>query len=274
MVLALLVGTAIGLVLGLTGAGGSVFAVPLLILLLNLSPQEAIGISLGAVGLTSAFGVLTKLKSGNIQWLPAMVYAVLGATVAPLGNWLNSQLDGTFLLLGFSVLVVLIATKMWQKAQQEPESAEAVRASLEFDPEPSQALCKANKGKPFKIGLPCILGVSGGALSTGILSGLFGVGGGFLIVPTLIMLTSITIREAIATSLVVITVISLSGFSSYLLMGSAVDLAILLWVAGGGLLGMLLGVFTSRYIAGAKLQKTFAVLMVVMSVITVVQSLA
>ena len=81
--MAIIVGCIIGLVLGLTGAGGSIFAVPLLIILLSLPAQQAIGLSLGAVALSSLLGVFTKIKSGDIQWLPAMVYSVIGSLVAP-----------------------------------------------------------------------------------------------------------------------------------------------------------------------------------------------
>jgi len=267
--MALIVGIIIGLVLGLTGAGGSVFAVPLLIAVLHLSPQQAIGISLGAVATSALFGVLTRLKSGDIQWLPALVYAIIGSAVAPIGNWANRQIDETWLMFGFSALVLVIAQRMWKQASQHPKETFAVRAAIDVNDNSDGAICRVNHGERFKIGLPCILGVSGGAILTGLLSGLFGVGGGFLIVPTLLFLTGISIKQAVATSLVVIAAISSSGFASFIVAGSIVDLSLLALVALGGIIGMIIGVFTSRYLAGAILQKTFASLMLLMAVLTV-----
>ncbi|NRB38027.1 MAG: sulfite exporter TauE/SafE family protein [Pseudomonadales bacterium] len=268
--MAILVGCIIGLVLGLTGAGGSVFAVPLLIIFLSLPAQQAIGLSLGAVALSALLGVFTKLKSGDIQWLPAMVYSVIGSLVAPLGNWANRQIDETLLMLGFSVLVVVVAVRMWLQATKQPQHTTVVRAGI-LSQEPSAiAICRMNKGAPFRIGLPCVMGVSAGAMLTGLLSGLFGVGGGFLIVPTLLFLTGISIRQAVATSLVVITAISASGFISFSLSGSNVDLHLLALVASGGMMGMIAGVFTSKYLASPTLQKIFAVLMLLIAAITLI----
>ena len=268
---AILVGITIGLVLGLTGAGGSVFAVPLLMLLLDLSAQQAIGISLGAVCISALFGSFRHLKSKQIQWMPAIVYASLGGIVAPLGGWLSQQIDENTLLLGFSILVILIALRMWQQAIRKPEETAVVRATNIESTEVHQATCQINYGRPFRIGLSCILGVGGGAIATGLLSGLFGVGGGFLIIPTLIFLTGINMKQAVATSLVVISIISFSGFCSFLLNGNDINTSTLSYVALGGIAGMALGIKASRKMAGPKLQKIFSILMLLMALIIVVQ---
>jgi uncharacterized membrane protein YfcA len=264
----MLVGIVIGLVLGLTGAGGSVFAVPLLILLLHLSPQEAIGISLGAVFVSALFGVFTHLKSKQILWIPAMVFAVLGGALAPLGGWLGRQMNETLLMGGFSVLVVIIAINMWRQAVKNPENTNVVRAGKLAEDSPATALCRVNHNQPFRMGLPCILGISGGAIITGILSGLFGVGGGFLIIPTLMYLTGVGMKQAVSTSLVVISIISLAGFSSFMLAGNHLSMHTLLYVASGGVVGMFFGHLASKRVAGPHLQKIFAVLMVVIAIIT------
>ena len=271
--MALLVGVLIGLVLGLTGAGGSVLAVPLLILLLDLSAQQAMAISLGAVAVVALFGALGKLKSGDIQWLPAAVYASLGAIVAPLGNWLNRQVDATVLLAGFSVLVIFVAARLWSQARHNPEETRVVRASRVADEQQNGAVCRFNNYETFHIGLPCVLGMTGGALLTGLLSGLFGVGGGFLIVPTLLFLTGISIKQAVATSLVVIAVVSSSGFAGYLLSGNPLDTALLSQIALGGVAGMAVGIFVSHYVAGPQLQRLFAVIMLLMALMTLLQQL-
>ncbi|MDX8385211.1 MAG: sulfite exporter TauE/SafE family protein [Gallionella sp.] len=268
-----LVGIIIGAVLGLTGAGGSVFAVPLLIYLVHLSPQSAIGVSLGAVCISAIFGVLTKLKSGQIEWLPAIVFSVIGGLFSPLGVYFNQQLNETVLMVGFSGLVFIVAIRLWLQATRTPLQTKTVRSSISEDGADNEALCRANKNAPFKIGLPCISGMAVAGISTGILSGLFGVGGGFIIVPTLLLLTGISIQQAVATSLVVISVVSLTGFVSFITAGSLIDIGLLSHVAIGGVIGMGCGVAVSRYLAGPILQKTFSVLMLVMAVVTVSTSI-
>ncbi|MCK5880641.1 MAG: sulfite exporter TauE/SafE family protein, partial [Sinobacterium sp.] len=134
------------------------------------------------------------------------------------------------------------------------------------------ALCSAS-GKPFKVGLPCIANITLGAIVTGILSGLFGVGGGFIIVPTLVLLTAMTIHQAVATSLFVIAVISSAGFVNFMLSDAVINFSTLGEVAIGSLIGMIAGIPLSKKIAGANLQKIFAVLMLLMALITVITTL-
>lgn len=269
-----LVGVLVGLMLGLTGAGGSVIAVPLLMLVIGLSAQNAIGISLGAVAISALVGGLSKLKSGDIQWLPASVYALVGGIVAPIGNWANRQVDETALMVGFSLLVILVSIRMWGQADKTPQQAAVVRASKGSIDEHGGGICKVGNHEQFRIGLSCVLGVGGGAILTGLLSGLFGVGGGFLIVPTLLFLMGISINQAVATSLIVIAMVSSSGFVSFLLSGSNIDTELLSVIAVGGVLGMTAGICISKYISGAKLQKIFSVLMLFTSAAALIKQLA
>lgn len=270
--MAILIGLIVGIVLGLTGAGGSVFAVPLLMVVLGLPAQQAIGLSLGAVALSSFIGVMIKWKSGLIQWLPAAIFAGVGALFTPLGFYLNGLVDETYLMLAFSILVLIIAARMWNKADSTPKGPHSVRAGFSDNTHSQDAIC-VQTGQPFKLAWPCIKRVVAGAIITGILSGLFGVGGGFIIVPTLIMLTAMSIQQAVASSLLIISVISSSGFISFLMSNNTIDYSLLLQIIIGSLAGMLVGIPLSKKIAGANLQKIFSVLMVFMAILTILTNI-
>jgi uncharacterized membrane protein YfcA len=268
-----LMGLIIGAVLGLTGAGGSVFAVPMLIMLIALEPQQAIGVSLGAVSLCSAYGVMISIKSRQIMWLPATWFAIVGSLFTPAGTYLNQLISTPILLSSFAILVVIVAARMWRQANQQPNDTTVVRASQPEKSTDNTVLCRVNNFQPFKIGPRCVISMSIAASITGVLSGLFGVGGGFLIVPTLLFLTNISMRQAVATSLFVITLITGSGFISYLVLGNAVSPSLLYQIAAGGMVGMTLGVISSKKIAGPKLQKIFSILMLCMAAVVIKQAI-
>ena len=264
--MAILIGIFIGLVLGLTGSGGSILAVPLFIILLDMQPLQAIGLSLGVVATSSMLGVLSHLKSKNIQWLPALVFAGIGSATTPLGHYIAKLIPQHIILIGFSILIMIVASLMWRKSFKQPETTKIVRAGI-YQEEQTTGLCRMNNYQPFKLGLPCIAGVSGGAALTGLLCGLFGVGGGFVIVPTLIFLLGITIQQAVATSLLVISFVSTAGFVNYALSTPVIDYQLLGKIIMGGAIGMLIGVLVSHKISGPVLQRMFVGLMLVLGLI-------
>jgi len=265
-----IIGIAIGLVLGLTGAGGSLFAVPLLILFLGLPVQEAMGLSLAVVAASSLFGVAQCLKTNLILYTPGLILALSGALLAPVGNWRATFLDANTLIMGFMILTVIIAIKMWRHASAHPEEAAVVRASQEAKKESTELFCKlGHKGK-FELKPRCIAGLLIGGSIIGFLSGLLGVGGGFLIVPLLMYLSQVNINNAVSTSLLIITIVSLSGFISYYVFSDNFQWMLLGKIVSGGMIGMFLGTKFSVYIAGGRLQKIFAVAIVIFSTITLV----
>lgn len=266
----LLIGCVIGLVLGLTGAGGSVFAVPLLMLLTATSMQEASGIALGAVAAAALLGSLRNGRNGMILWTPALLLAATGALFAPLGKWLASLAPESLLMLGFNGLALFIALRMWLSAQRNPEQAKVVRASKLAAVAPSQALCPLSPSGQLQLRLPCISGLLVGGALVGLLSGLFGVGGGFLIVPLLLSLSPIGMPQAVATSLVVITLISSAGFISHLALGQPLNLSLLGLILVGSLAGMGVSQSISHTIANASLQKLFAASLLGVSLLTFV----
>lgn len=270
--MSLVIGLIIGLVLGLTGAGGSVFAVPLLILLGGLSVNEAIGLSLGAVAISALYGSLHNWRGQQILWTPALILAATGALLAPVGKWVGNGLPETGLLVGFNLLAVAIAVRMWLSARRDPDSARVVRAGDFSQSDKPELLCRLGPAGKFELRPRCITGLVVGGAIVGMLSGLFGVGGGFLIVPLMLFLSQVGMAQAVATSLLIITAISSVGFISHLgfsySAGVPVDWVALGWIALGGVAGMFVGQKISRFIANALLQQLFAASLVILALIT------
>ncbi len=258
----LLIGLFIGLILGLTGAGGSVFAVPLLLLLGGMPMADATGISLGAVAATTFYASLrnsVSRKQVPLLWKPGLILALSGALTAPLGKWLGMQLDELWLVSGFSLLAAIIALRMWMSARNNPQAASVVRAgNFAATPSPDH-LCNLNPTGQFELRPRCVTGLLIGGLVVGLLSGLFGVGGGFLIVPLLLALSAVSMAQAVSTSLFIIALISSSGFISHVALSENQHWDWLLLVAAGGLVGMMIGQAVSHKIANVWLQKLFAI---------------
>ena len=261
------IGVVIGLVLGLTGAGGSVFAVPLLIILLQLPMQQASGIALAAVAASALYGSLRNRGNRRILWVPAIVLGAGGVISAPVGQWLAQRLPENALLIGFNLLALIIAARMYISAVRSPEDAKVTRANP-GDYTLEGPLCRLSPSGQFQLRPRCMAGLALGGLLVGLLSGLFGVGGGFLIVPLLLFLSRIGMAQAVATSLVIIAVISSAGFVSYWQMGGALDANMLGQIAAGGIAGMMLGQWVSGKINHVIKQKVFAVSLVAISIVS------
>ena len=268
IIISLLIGLIIGIVLGLTGAGGSIFAVPLLILLLDLPINDAIGIALGAVAISAFIGTISNWQAKYILWIPALALGIGGALFAPLGKYLGNQVPGIFLLLGFSVLAFTIAIIMWRQSLSSPEHAKVVRSHIGADQDYIEPICRFSDSGIFKLTTKCFTALLSAGLIIGLFSGLFGVGGGFLIVPVLLFITQVSMRQAVATSLLIITLISAIGFFSFVASSAAVDWQLLTQVCIGGLLGMLGGHLIADKIAGPQLQRVFAISLIVTTLVT------
>lgn len=113
--LSLLFGTIVGLSLGLTGGGGAIFAVPLLVYGLAVAPQDAVGISLAAVGATALIGALQRLRAHEVDLATGVLFALAGMVGAPLGAWLNPRLPGALLLMLFALLMLVVAVSLLQQ---------------------------------------------------------------------------------------------------------------------------------------------------------------
>jgi len=267
------IGLVIGLILGLTGAGGSIFAVPLLMLLLGLPINDAIGIALGAVAVSALIGTLSNWRAQYILWVPALSLCLGGALVAPIGKYFGTQLPPTLLLIGFCLLAFIIAGIMWRQAAISPERTNVVRSGHIAENDLIQPICRFSPDDQFDTSPKCIAALICCGLVVGLLSGLFGVGGGFLIVPALLFITQVSMRQAVATSLLIICVVGGTGFASFVASNDSVDWLLLAQVCSGGLLGMLGGRLVADKIAGAQLQRVFALGLVAIAVITLTDRL-
>lgn len=264
----LIIGIVIGLLLGLTGAGGSVFAVPLLIMLGGVSIHQAVTLSLAAVAAVTLYGSARNFSNQTILWKPAALLAISGMLAAPFGQMLAMRLSETLLVGGFSLLAVIIAIRMWITATTMPEASKVVRSSHLSLQSSNGVLCKFSPTGEFQLRPRCMSGLLLGGFMVGLLSGLFGVGGGFLIIPLLLLLSQVSMIQAVSTSLVVIALISSTGFISHIALGEINYLPFesLAWLVVGGLAGMYVGQLISHKIANALLQKIFAIGLLLMAI--------
>jgi uncharacterized membrane protein YfcA len=186
--LALIGAVGIGLALGLTGAGGSILTLPVLVYLAGIPPREAVGLSLLVVGTAAAVGAFQRSRAGEVHLKAAGMFVLSGMTGAALGAKLTHLLSPTALMLTFAALMVAVALRMLLAKNSAPQ------------PLPE---CKP---------LRCL--VAGGAV--GVLTGFLGVGGGFLLMPALAKFARLPLRTATGTSLAIIACNSAAGFLSHL----------------------------------------------------------
>ena len=269
LALSLLFGAIVGFSLGLTGGGGSIFAVPLLVYGLSVPAREATGLSLAAVGATAFAGFLQRLRRHDVEIGAGLFFSAAGMIAAPAGSWLAGKISPATLLTLFSALMLVVAASMWRKASTRPADAAEVRADIMHgdaeSPGPGPA-CERDPAGGLRMNSRCAVRVAGAGLVAGILSGFFGVGGGFIIVPALVLFTGMGIHRAVGTSLLAIALISSSGVISHLLGHRAFALDLALLFVAGGVAGMVIGTRVGRRLSGPRLQKVFAVAIVLMAV--------
>ncbi|RBO82431.1 sulfite exporter TauE/SafE family protein [Nocardia puris] len=196
ILVSVLVGAVIGILLGLLGGGGSILAVPGLVYGLGIPLGQAVPMSLLVVGLSALAGAVPKMRSGRVQWRVAAVFAVAGLPAAFAGSAANRALPPALALAGFALVMIAAGARMLA-------SEDSIGTACRVDGS------TVNWRRCTSRAVPVGLGV-------GFLTGLFGVGGGFLIVPGLVLLLGIEMSVAIGTSLVIVTANSASGFAAYL----------------------------------------------------------
>jgi uncharacterized membrane protein YfcA len=259
-------GAIVGLILALTGAGGGILAVPLLVFVLDLSVQQAVPVGLIAVGLAAAVGAMLGLRERKVRYRAAALIGAAGMVLAPFGLWLGRRVPNPPLLIGFAFVLGSVAWRMF-RLPQHPAAAGHARRPARHRP----CVIDPATGR-LRWTLPCTGTLAATGMLSGLLTGLLGVGGGFVIVPALTRGTNLDARSIMATSLAVIALVSASGVAAAALHG-AVSWDIALPFGAGAVVALLVGRRIAMNIAGARLQQGFALLSAVISVLLLLRGL-
>ena len=199
---ALLAGLATGLMLGIFGSGGSIITTPALLYLLNVEPKSAIAKSLGIVAITATLTALQHWRAGNVNGRVTLVFGLFGILGTYAGARLGVITPVVIQLTLFALVMYAAAWKMLKPARRSVGAAAVGELSA----------CDSGH---------CLTHVAMHGILVGALTGLVGVGGGFLIVPALVLLSGLSMKQAIGTSLAIVAVKSYAGFAGY---AGAVDI--------------------------------------------------
>jgi uncharacterized membrane protein YfcA len=230
MLIVTLMACSIGLSLGLLGGGGSILAVPVLVYAAGLPAKEAIATSLIVVGVTALFALVPHARRGNVEWRTGVLFSLTAMAGAFLGGLAAGWFSGTLLLLLFAAMMVITSLAMFRG-----------RSEL-----------NAEQGKP----LPALLVVVEG-LAVGAATGLVGAGGGFLVVPALVLLGGMEMHKAVGTSLMVIALKSFAAFAGHVAHVS-IDGELALMVTTAAVLGSGVGAAFASRVPAQQLRQVFA----------------
>lgn len=242
--LALPFGLAIGVLLGLVGGGGSILAVPVLVYVLDQPVHDATTESLFVVGAAALVGAADHARIRNVRIKTALAFGLPGAAGAIGGSALNRLVGGRIILLAFAALLLLAAWAMQRRKGFTPEPIRRPHAHLR---------------------------AAATGLLTGVLTGFFGVGGGFVIVPALVLLLGLPITLAIGTSLAVIALTSASALTAHLASGR-IDWGIATAFAAAAIAGALFGRRLGDRLDQRRLSTLFALLLVSVAVLLVIEN--
>jgi uncharacterized membrane protein YfcA len=254
-------GLLIGVSLGALGGGGSILAVPALVYAAGQSPKHATTTSLVLVAITAVIAIVPHWRAGRVRFGPGVLFGLVGIAGSLLGSRWNDAADPDVLLLAFAGLMLLAATAMWRRARRPaPELTRTLSAAAA----PTLALSgRANVTKVLRI-------VAAGTV-VGLLTGFFGVGGGFVIVPALVLALGFTMPEAIGTSLLVITINSGVALSTRFQTGS-IEWRTVIPFTLASLVGVVIGARLARSKDSRALQRWFVLLLVAVAIYTAIQS--
>ena len=251
-------GILVGMLMGLTGAGGGILSVPLLVFFLGMSIAEAAPIALCAVALASGIGAILGLKKQILRYKAAGFMAMFGLALSPVGLWLAPQIPNAPLQILFSLILFYVAMRLFIEANQEMKGIPAESR------EPPPCLINPAIGR-LQWTLPCARALSVAGSLAGFLSGLLGVGGGFIIVPALKRYTDLPMKSIVATSLGVLAIITGGGAIFSLVTGS-LNIPVAAPFAIAALGGLLLGLLLGKKLSGPNTQRIFSIFTLVIAI--------
>jgi len=238
----LLLGFFIGASLGLLGGGGSILTVPALVYLVGQQPQVAVTTSLAIVGANSILGAYFHQAQGTVNWRVALIFGGVGMTVSYLSANLSKQISPHLLMVAFAVLMLMVGNLLLRNRMQQPT--------------------------PFQFNAWKL--ISSGVI-VGLLTGFLGVGGGFLIVPALVMLIGLPMHEAVGTSLIIIALNSAAGFAGHL-NGQQLEIGTILAFLIAGIGGTFVGVRFGKHLDPALLRRIFAFFVIALAVLLLIDN--
>lgn len=291
MLVSVIAGLVIGVILGTLGGGGAILALPVLVFALGLSPHDAATASLIIVGITSAIALVEHARARRVRWRDGLVFGVVGIVGTSFGTYLGRGVHGQALLLSFAALLIVVAIVMWRRssassratapgAASAPGAAEtgmaagaagtagmaagAASTAGAADPTPETAPATASRAST----------TMAAATVVGLLTGFFGVGGGFAVVPTLVIALGFAMREAVATSLLILTLNTGSALVARAVgEGIHVDWGIIAPFTVATVVGSFVGARLGPRLPERSLQRAFALLLVLVALYTAWKSL-
>lgn len=279
VLIAVATGLVIGLAVGGLGGGGSVLTVPALVYLLDQTPHAAATASLVIVGISAVMGLLARARAGQVRWKAGLGFGAIGAVTAVIGTVLSRHLDPDILMLAFAALVLLAAFLMVRKPAQpaQPEAPDDGNSpSGVDDPKPTPGeqdgpIATLPRATPTVVRRQAAkIAVAGSAV--GLATGLFGVGGGFLVVPALVLALGWSMPPAVATSLLVIIINAGSSLGARVAT-ETFDWGIIVPVTLAAVVGTLLGKAFADRLSSKALSRAFAGLLVLVACYTAATSI-
>ena len=258
-------GFVVGLSLGALGGGGSILAVPALVYAAGQTPQHATTTSLVLVAVTAIIGIAPHWRAGRVRFGAGLVFGLAGVGGSLLGSHWNEGADPDVLLLAFSGLMFVAAYAMWRRVRRTARPAASVATRS------VGAAAATTSTPPSRIEPMTIAKVAVAGTIVGLLTGFFGVGGGFVIVPALVLALGFTMPEAIGTSLLVIAINSAVALSTRLEPGS-IEWGTVVPFTLASLVGVIIGSRLASTRDSTSLQRWFVGLLVLVALYTATRS--
>ena len=247
-------GVLVGLSLGLTGGGGAIFAVPLLVYWIGIDPQTAVSISLVTVAVTAVVGAAERWWYGQVEVRTGLLFAAAGMLTAPLGSWLGDQIPPRLLLAAFAGLMFVIAARMWRKAR---DTAERMPASVFASG--IEHTCSRDAQGQLRMTTRCFVLLALVGLVVGLLSGL--------------AFATMTVPRAVGTSLFVMTLVGAAAVGSQLAAGRTIPLDVAGGFVAGSIPALFVGSSLGRQLTGPTLARAFAVAIILVAAFIIAKTL-